>query len=67
MPDKETGSCLDSELPGISLQTEGGEGPSLPYSGEKSQLEHSSDGENMRRSGEEPIPDLMKEAQWQTD
>ncbi len=49
MPDKETGSFLDLELPGTGLQKEGGEGPSPPYPGEKGQLEPSRDGENMRR------------------
>ncbi len=37
VPDKETGSCLDPELPETSPCKEGGEGPGLPYSGEKSQ------------------------------
>ncbi len=48
VPDKEAGSCLDPELPGTGLQTEGGEGPGPPYSGEKSQLEPGRDGENDR-------------------
>jgi hypothetical protein len=43
----------------------GGEGPSPPYSAEKSQLEPSRDGENMRRNGGEPIPDVMKEDHYQ--
>jgi hypothetical protein len=59
--DKETSSCLDPELPGIGLWTEGCEGPGLPYAGKKSLLEPSRDMENMRRSGGEPIPDVMKE------
>ncbi len=67
MPDKETDSCLDSELPGTGPWKEGGEGPGLPYSGEKNQLEPSRDGENMTRSGGEPIPDVMKEHQWPTE
>ncbi len=67
MPDKETGSCLDPELPGTSQQKEGGEGPGPPYSGEKCQLEPSRDGENMRRYGGEPIPDVMKKDQQPTE
>jgi hypothetical protein len=67
VPDKETGSCLDPELPGTGLQKEGGEGPSPPYPGEKSQLEPSRDGENMRREREEPIKDMMKEDQRLTE
>ncbi len=63
MPDKETGSCLDPELPGTGLQTEWSEGPGPPYSREKSQLEPSRDGENMMRSLGEPIQDVMKEDQ----
>ncbi len=61
MPDKETGRCLDPELPGTGLWTEGCEGPGPPYSGEKSQLEPRTGGENMRRNGGEPDPDGMKE------
>jgi hypothetical protein len=49
VPDKETGSCLDPELSGTGLLTEGGEGPSPPYSGEKSQLKPSRDGETEKR------------------
>jgi hypothetical protein len=67
VPDKETGSCLDPELPGTSLWTEVVEGPSPPYSGEKSQLQSSRDEENMRRSGGEPILDVMKEDQQPTE
>jgi hypothetical protein len=47
VPDKETGSCLEPELPGSGIQKEGDEGPGLPYSGEKSQLEPSRDLENI--------------------
>jgi hypothetical protein len=61
------GSCLDPELPGTSLQKEGGEGPSQPYSSEKSLLEPSRDGENMRTDREEHIPDVMKEDQRPTE
>jgi hypothetical protein len=67
VPNKETGSCLDPKLHGTGLQKEGGEGPSPFYSREKSQLEPSRDGENMRRDREEPIPDLMKEDQRPTE
>jgi hypothetical protein len=67
VPNKETGGCLDPELPGTSLQSEGGEGPGPPYSGEKNQLEPSRNGENMRRNVEEPIPDVMKKDQWPTE
>ncbi len=67
MPDREAGHCLDPELPGTGLRMEGGEGPGTPYSGEISQLEPSRDGENMRRFGEDPIPDVMKEGQWPTE
>ncbi len=67
MPDKEADSCLGPELPGTSLRTEGGEGPGPPLSGEKSQLEPSRDGENMRGNGGEPITDLMKEDQRPTE
>ncbi len=67
VPDKEAGSCLDPELPGTGLQTEGGEGPGPPYSGEKSQLEPSKGGGKMRRSGGESIPDVMKEDQQPTE
>jgi hypothetical protein len=38
VPDRKTGSCLNLELPGNSLQKVGGEGPSPPYSGKKSQF-----------------------------
>jgi hypothetical protein len=61
------GSCLDPELPGTGLQKERGEGPGPPYSGEKSQLKPSRDGENMRRDREEPILDVMKEDQRPTE
>jgi hypothetical protein len=67
VPDKETGNCLDPELPGTGLQQEWGEGPAPPYSGEKSQLEPSRDWEKMRRNGGEPIPDLMREDQQPTE
>jgi hypothetical protein len=63
VPDKEAGSYLDPELPGTGLWTEGGEGPGPPNSGEKSKLEPSRDGGNMRRNGGEPILDVMKEDQ----
>jgi hypothetical protein len=49
VPDKITGRCLDPELPGTGLQKEGGKGPGPPYSGEKSQLGPSRDGENEER------------------
>jgi hypothetical protein len=65
--DKETDSCLDPELPGTSLQIEGGEQPGPPHSKKNSQLERSRDGENMRTSEEEPILDVMKEDQWPTE
>ncbi len=45
VPAKETVSCLDPGLPGTGQQMEGAEGPGPPYSGEKSQLEPSRDGE----------------------
>jgi hypothetical protein len=63
VPDKETGSYLDPELPGTGIQKEGGEGPGLPYSWEKSHLEPSRNEEKMRKIGGEPIPDVMKEDQ----
>ncbi len=68
MLDKVTGSCLDPELPGTSLQVEGGggEGPGPLYSGKKSQLKPSRDGENMRGDREEPILDMMEEDQQPT-
>jgi hypothetical protein len=47
----------------VALQKEGGEGSGPPYSGEKSRLEPSRDGENMRRNGGEPYPDVMKKDQ----
>ncbi len=65
VPHKETGSCLDPELPGTGLQTEGDDGPSPPYSREKSQLEPSRDGGNIRKNVEEPIPDMTKQDQRQ--
>ncbi len=67
MPDKETGGCLDPELSGTILQIKGGEGASPPHSKKKSQLEPSRDGENMKTSGGEPIPDVMKEDQRPTE
>jgi hypothetical protein len=67
VPDKEADSCLDPELPGTGLRTEGGEGPGSPLSGEKSLLEPSRDRENMRGNGGEPITKLMKEDQWPTE
>jgi hypothetical protein len=66
VPDRKTGSCLDSEFPGTGLQEGGSTGPGPPYSGEKSQLELSRDGENMRGDREEPILDVMKEDQRPT-
>jgi hypothetical protein len=65
VPHKETGSCLDPELPGTGLQTEGDNGPSPLYSREKSQLETSRDVGNIRRSVGEPIPDMTKQDQSQ--
>jgi hypothetical protein len=67
VPERETGSCLDPELPGTGLLTEVGERPTTLYSGEKSQLEPSRDGENMRRNGGEPTSDMMKEDQRPTE
>jgi hypothetical protein len=67
VPNKETGSCLDPELSGTGLWTEGSERSGPPHSGEKSQLEPSRDGENMRRGGREPIPDVMKKDQRPTE
>ncbi len=67
VPNKGTGSCPDPELPGTSLQKEGGEGPGLPHPGENSQLEPGRDGENMRGNREEPIPDVMKEDRRPTE
>ncbi len=67
VPNKETVSCLDPELLRTSTEIEGGEGPSLPHFTEKSQLEPSRDGENMRTNEGEPIPDVMKEDQWRTE
>jgi hypothetical protein len=64
---KETDSCPDPEFPGAGLRTEGGEGLGLPYFGEKSQLEPSRDGENMRRNGGEPIQEVIKEDQRPTE
>jgi hypothetical protein len=52
VPNKEMGSCLNPGLPGTCLQKEGGEGP---FPGEKSQLEPSRDGENMRRDRSNPF------------
>ncbi len=67
MINKETGSCLDPELLGTILQAERGEGPSPLYSGKKSQLDPSRDGENMRGDIEEPILDVMEEEQRPTE
>ncbi len=61
--DKETGSCLVPKLPGTGIQKEGGEGPGLPYSWEKSHLESSRNEEKMRKSRGELIPHVMKEDQ----
>ncbi len=61
MPYRKTGRCLDPELLGTGPQKEGGEGTGPPYSGKRSQLEPSRDGENMRRNKGDPIPDMMKE------
>jgi hypothetical protein len=55
MPHRKTGSCPDPELPGTGLQKKDEEGPNLPCSGKKSQLEPSRDGENMRGDREGPI------------
>ncbi len=65
-PDKETGSCLDPDLPGTGLQTEGDEGPGTPYCRVKGQLEPSRDGENMRIVGKS-ISDVLKEDQRPTE
>ncbi len=51
----------------MALQKEGGEGSGPPYCGEKSWLEPSRDGENMRRNGGEPFPDVMKKDQGPTE
>ncbi len=67
VPNRETDSCLDPELPGTGLQIEGGEGPGTPHPKKKSQLEPSREGENMKISRGEPIPDVMKEDQRQTE
>jgi hypothetical protein len=67
VPDRETGTCLDPEVPGTGLPKEGNAGPGPPYSGKKSQLEPSRDGENMRKEREEPILDVMKEDQQPTE
>jgi hypothetical protein len=67
VPDRKTGSCQEPELPGTGPQKEGGEGPSPQNSGEKSQLEPSRDGENMRRDREDPILDVVKEDQRPTE
>ncbi len=64
---KGTGCYLDPELPGTGLQKEGGEGPGPPYSGEKSPLELSRDGENIKRNGRGTIPDVMKKDQRPTE
>jgi hypothetical protein len=61
VPNGKMSSCRDPELPGTGLQIEGGEGPSPLYSGEKSQLEPSRNGENVRRDREGLILDVMKE------
>jgi hypothetical protein len=61
------GSCLDPKLPGSDLQKRGGAGPGPPYLGEKSQLEPSRDGENMRRDYDEPILHVMEEDQRLTE
>jgi hypothetical protein len=46
---------------------EGVEGPGPLYSGEKRQLEPSRNGEDMRRNGGEPIPDMIKEDKQPTE
>jgi hypothetical protein len=67
VPDKETHSCLDPELPGTGLQKEQGERPGQSHPGEKSQLEPSRNGENIRGDRGEPIPDMMKGNQQPTE
>jgi hypothetical protein len=65
--DKKLRSCLDPELPGTGLQTEGDEGLGLFYPGNKHQSETSRDGENIKRSEKVPILDVMKEDQQPTE
>ncbi len=67
MPDKKTGSCLDPELPGTGLRRGADAGPGPHNLKEKSQLEPSRDGGDMRKGKEEPIPDVMQEDQQQTE
>jgi hypothetical protein len=67
VPERITGSSLDPELPGTGLQEKREVEPGLPCSGEKSQLEPSRDGENMRGDTEELISDVMKEDQRPTE
>ncbi len=54
-PNNETDSCLDPELPGTGLRTEGGEGPGPPYSGEKSQLNPAEIGKTWGKMEENPF------------
>jgi hypothetical protein len=57
-------NCTNGSRASCNRSTNGGggvEGPSLPYSRKKSQLEPSRDGENMRGDREEPILDMIEE------
>jgi hypothetical protein len=67
VPNKKTGSCLDPELPGTSLWREAHTGPGTPYLEEKSQLEPTRDGGDMRKGKEEPIRDVVQEDQRTTE
>ncbi len=55
---QENSSCLDSELPGTGLWRGADAGPGQPNLEEKSQLEPSRDGGDMRKGKEEPIRDV---------
>ncbi len=67
MPDKKTRSCLNPEIPGTGLRGEGADtGPGPPNLKEKSHLEPSRDGGDMRRDREELIRDVMQEDQRPT-
>jgi hypothetical protein len=65
--EKRTVAWIQSFLELHGLQIEGGEGPDLPHPKKKSQLEPSREGENMKISRGEPIQDVMKEDQRQTE
>jgi hypothetical protein len=67
VPNKKMGSCPDPELPGTGLRKGADAGPGPPNLKEKSQLETSRDGGDMRKGGEEPIQDVMKEDQRPTE